>query len=61
MQRYRLQADLEYLKELYKKHNEPSFLMERMKIGDVKKIASHLKGKKTYGKIQNLPKILIND
>lgn len=58
MQRYRLQADLEHLKELYKKHNRPSFLMERMKIGDVKKIASTLKGKTTYDKITKPTKSL---
>ena len=45
---YILEVDVEYPKELHKKHNELPFLVERMKIGRVEKLVPNLKDKKTY-------------
>ena len=39
---------MEYPKDLYKNHNELSFLAERMKIGKVEKLVPNLKDKKGY-------------
>ena len=54
-------ANVEYAKELHKKHNELPFLAERMKIENVGKLPS-LKDKKTYVvHIKNLNQVLKHD
>ena len=43
-----LKIDVDYLKELHQKHNEPPILVERMKFGKVQKLVANFKYKKTY-------------
>ena len=45
---YILEVDVDYPKELHKKHNERPFLAERMKIGKMDKLGPNLNDKKTY-------------
>ena len=45
---YILEFDVEYLKELRKNHNELPFLVERMEIGKLERLAPNLKDKKMY-------------
>ena len=44
---YLLEIDVEYLKVQNNKHNELSFLVERVKIGKEEKLVQNLKEKKT--------------
>jgi hypothetical protein len=44
---YVLEVDVEYPKNLHKKHNELPFLVERMKIGKVEKLIPNLNNKKS--------------
>ena len=45
---YILEVDVDYPKELHKKHNELPFLPEKMKIGKVEKLVPNLFNKKKY-------------
>lgn len=47
-QEYILEADLEYPKELRKKHNKLLILVERLKNGNAEKVNKNLKVKQTY-------------
>ena len=44
---YILEVDVEYPKELHKKHNKLPYLVERIKIGKVEKLVPSLKDKNT--------------
>ena len=43
-----LEVDVEYPKELHKKHDEPPFLAERIKTGKMDNVKPNLRDKNTY-------------